>query len=150
MSVPAASNLPMRSTGYHAHRNTRALLVGLSLLLLSCSAAELRQVRTAQLDLPQSTVDAKVAMTIQAASVEQILTGLTLLHLGYAEQDVARWFAELEQRQPKMAAMHGHQPGKVSASISLPPSNARHKTDHDRRIYLAMIHAALLSGSSPA
>lgn len=139
----------MRSSGYHAHRNTRALLVGLSLLLLSCSAAELRQVRTAQHDLPQTMSDAKVAMTMHAASVEQILTGLTLLHLGYAEQDVARWFAELEQRQPKTVALHRHQSDNASATTSLPPSNGRQKTGLDRRIHLAMIHAALLSGSSP-
>ena len=136
----------------HIGGNTYALLVGFSLLLLACSSAELRYVKGLQAELDAVFANAQEFTQIDPVRIEQILTGLTLLQLGYTESEVAEWFSLLDNGLGDAFAAHIRL-SNMSASddvLTTTSSGVLTRVDVDNRIRLAMIQAALFSGSSPS
>ncbi|MBE0509684.1 MAG: hypothetical protein K0A95_04585 [Chromatiales bacterium] len=137
----------MRSRPVHLRGNTRALLVGFSLLLMASTAAELRQHQGSE-PLQQTAALASDAVRYPPLMREQILTGLALLQMGYSEQELSRYFAQLESASPHLSsgpASHALNSTPV-VSLHLHPVSLEIK---DLRSGMAQMIPSLPSGSSP-
>lgn len=131
----------------HLRGNTRALLVGFSLLLMASTAAELRQHQRSE-PLQQTETVAANTVTYPPMMREQILTGLALLQMGYSEQELSRYFAQLESTSQHLSsgpASYGLS-NTPAVSLRLYPASFQLK---DLRNGMALIIPSLPSGSSP-
>ena len=128
--------------------NTRALLVGASLLVIASAAAELRQQQGSESMLHQVAEVAVSSKQSNLVAVEQILTGLALLQMGYSEQELAQWFVQLESKShtallKRLHTLLHHAAGQHTIDLLQPPYQA------DLRQSLALVMPSLQSGSPP-
>lgn len=138
----------MNPRHHYIRGNTRALLVGMSLLLMACSVGELRQSRVLEREATHALGETQTVSQISPLRAEQLVAGLTLLQLGYAEQEVFDWLAQLEHQQQ---GLHVSQSGQRHTQQTPPPLRARTDSRHltDSRAQIALNIPASLSGSSP-
>lgn len=138
----------MNSRHYYLRGNTRALLVGMSLLLMACSVGELRQSRGLEREATQALGETLAASQISPLRAEQLVAGLTLLQLGYAEQEVFDWLSQLEHQQQTLnvyQSSHRH----VQPVFHAPSMHPDSRPMTDSRAQIALNIPASLSGSSP-
>lgn len=133
----------MKPRPVYCRTHARALLVGVSLLLMACSATAASERRG---ELPLQT-DTPAASQINPVVVEQILTSLTMLQLGYSGEELAAWY---ERSQQHAAARPVRSAWSTPVHQRLSPSpTAPIWPDADRREQIATALPSLMSGSSP-
>lgn len=138
----------MNSRHNYLRGNTRALLVGMSLLLMACSVGELRQSRSLEREATLTLGETLAVSQISPLRAEQLVAGLTLLQLGYAEQEVFDWLSQLEHQQQALNIYQSRhrQAQPVFHAPSVHPDS---RLLPDSRAQIALNIPASLSGSSP-
>ena len=124
----------MSASPRYLHRNTRAMLLGVSLLLMSASAAELRELGVDRDILQQA--DSQALAQTDPLLLQQLIAGLSLLSYGEQEQRY--------QQIKRLSALTEGAGQALSATVTL---NTPYQ-QLDRRIDLAESRPAHLSGSS--
>lgn len=132
----------MRLSAANLHGNTRAILVGVSLLLMAYSAAELRQ-----LGVDRDELLAAERQTVAQSPylAEQVLIGLSLL--GYSEHELTQLLRHERQQALLGEQQACHQQRHARLAVSLDP--ASHASRRDQRVQLAYLQPTLTSGSPP-